>query len=137
MMVLLGVSCGSTDDAAAPVPPANAAGDATVPLPVDPPPTSSFTTYLGLECSFEAESATYTFGETATGFPTIEGAVEDWLTNGDGVVAEADFGDLEAVIDGARRVHLVDRDGAVRVVVLVTERGGGWLVESTERCVDP
>lgn len=79
---------------------------------------------------------TYTHEEGAEGFATVEQAVRDWMTNGDGAHPQVNASALELVIEQTGRASLVDGDGHVRVVVIAHDVGNGWLVATTERCVD-
>lgn len=100
------------------------------------PTTTLHTTPSGLQCAAEVESGTYTFEEGAEGFETIEEAARDWMTNGDGAHPAVVASQLDPVAEPTGRVELVDDDGEVRIVLIARDYGNGWLIESTERCVD-
>ena len=58
------------------------------------------------------------------------------MTNGDGAHPAVNASQLEPVAKPTGRVELVDDEGEVRIVLIARDDGNGWLIESTERCVD-
>lgn len=67
---------------------------------------------------------------------TIDEAARDWMTNGDGAHHAVYASQLEPVVEPTGRVELVDDEGEVRIVLIARDYGNGWLIESTERCID-
>lgn len=100
------------------------------------PTITLYTTTLGLQCAAEVESGIYDYEEGAAGFETVEEAARDWMTNGDGAHPAVGATHLNPVAGPAGRVELVDDSGEVQIILVARHYGNGWLIESTERCVE-
>lgn len=88
-----------------------------------------------IPCSGEKEANSFEFAEGQPGSATIQEAVDGWSFYGGAPYLRAE---LVSVVDpDSGRAALVDRDGNVRILLHVQETSNGWLVDFSERCLDP
>lgn len=96
------------------------------------PPATVETT---VPCSGQSVSDSFDYVEGHQGAATIEEAVDGWTFEGGAPYLRAE---LASVVDAQTgRAALVDADGNLRILLTVRENENGWLVESSERCLDP
>ncbi len=83
----------------------------------------------------KARPASFDYAEGTPGAATIEEAVDDWTFEGGAPYLRAE---LVSVVDAETgRAALVDVDGNLRILLTVSESDNGWLVEISQRCLDP
>lgn len=88
-----------------------------------------------IPCSGEMEANSFEFAEGQQGSATIHEAVDGWSFYGGAPYLRAE---LVSVVDpDSGWAALVDHDGTVRIRLHVQETSNGWLVDSSERCLDP
>jgi hypothetical protein len=87
-----------------------------------------------VECSGEMMSNSFDYEEGARGADSMEAAVDGWTFEGGAPYLRYDLRSDIDVRTGT--ANLVDESGLVRIVLSVRDYGNGWLVESSERCVD-
>lgn len=86
-------------------------------------------------CSGEKESSSFDYAEGQQGAATIQQAVDGWTFYGGAPYLRIE---LVSVVDpDTGRAALVDGDGNLRILLNLREGANGWLVESSERCLDP
>ncbi len=86
-------------------------------------------------CAGESESTSFDYAEGKQGAATIEEAVDGWTFDGGAPYLRAELVSVEDAETG--RAALIDGDGNLRILLTVRENENGWLVESSERCLDP
>ncbi|MGB3734002.1 MAG: hypothetical protein WA964_03535 [Ilumatobacter sp.] len=86
-------------------------------------------------CVGESETASLDYAEGTPGAATIEEAVDDWTFEGGAPYLRAEL--VSVVHAETGRAALVDVDGNLRILLTVSESDNGWLVETSQRCLDP
>jgi len=119
--------------------PENPAGCATV-MVTDPPRQDKPAPLIDLAdatvpCVGEIESNSFDYVEGKPGSGTIGEAVDGWTFEGGAPYLRAG---LVSIVDPETgRAALIDGEGNLRILLNVRENENGWLVESSERCLDP
>lgn len=89
---------------------------------------------MTVPCAGESTSDSFDYPEGHQGATTIQEAVDGWTFQGGASYLRYD---LNAVVDPETgRAALIDGDGIARILLTVRENGNGWLVESSQRCLD-
>ena len=86
-------------------------------------------------CAGETMTNSFDYADGQHGAATIEEAVDSWTFESGAPYLRAE---LVSVVDAKTgRAVLVDGDGNLRILLTVSETENGWLVHSSQRCLDP
>ena len=89
---------------------------------------------LTVPCEGESTSHSFDYPEGHQGAATTQEAVDGWTFQGGAPYLRYD---LSAVVDPETgQAALIDDDGIVRILLTVRKTKNGWLVESSQRCLD-
>lgn len=86
-------------------------------------------------CAGESMTNSFDYADGKPGAATIEEAVDSWTFEGSAPYLRAEL--VSFVDTESGRAALVDGDGNLRILLTVRENENGWLVESSQRCLDP